>query len=68
MTGEEVECITVPKKLLEDIYLDYLMFTNVQMSDLNEETLKMNDDSCWKYEDNDKAMEIIERIKYYLEH
>lgn len=67
MDDDEVECVYIPKKLLETIYMDYILFDNMYMTDLEEEVMKMNDECCWQLSDNNYSKETINRIKFYLE-
>ena len=64
---EDVECVTIPKQLLQTIYLDYLMFDNTYITDLQEEAMKMKDGTYWQPNENGETHEIVEKIKFYLE-
>lgn len=67
MKEEKIECVTIPKKLLEDIYLDYLMFDNTYVTDLHEEAMKMKYGAYCQPNENTGTHEILDKIKFYLE-
>ena len=64
---EDVECVSIPRKLLEDIYQDYIMFTGCYFTDLKEEAMKMRDDCYWQPSEVGAYDERFNRIKFYLE-
>jgi len=64
---DNVDCVLIPRKLLEIIYTDYIMFDSEYMTDFDEESMKMKEGCYWKYSDNPSTHEILNQIKFYLE-
>lgn len=58
MDNMEEEMITVPRKLLEDIYTDYIYYKYCFFTDKKEEAEKMSPDSYWNPTEN---MEVNKR-------
>lgn len=63
---DEDEVIEIPRKLLEQIYQDYIMFRYCYFSELQEEEMKMFDEDYMQSESNEQLDEVYSKIKFYL--
>lgn len=58
------DCVVIPRKLLENIYTDYLFYENIYLYDLEEEIIKQKEKNSM--DENNTPTETINKIKYYL--
>ena len=63
--NDKGEYISIPRKLLERIYQDYILFDSTYFTDLEDESFKINEGNYW-YTENDETREILNRIEFYL--
>ncbi len=61
------ETIEIPRKLLEQVFLDYIMYRSCYFTDKKEEAEKMKEDCYWKPEENENINETYNEIKHILE-